>query len=535
MVGLLEKEIASKISIDLFDSYLKKYEFPLWLFINHHKTFTNKKMTLRNHYYLKEIMLDKNRKRVVKKSTQGGISECLIIITWAASFDGAMVFYVLPTYQLMGRFVSNRFEKSLRFSDYYRRQKNFARSKLLSREIKDNRTLKDIGEGAVSFAGSKTDVPFIELPADWLVVDEADLCDSKRLEMARERLGHSSDPHEIYVGNPTFLGSFLDEKFKRSTMSEWVIKADCGHSQQIDFFKHIVRQEGEHDYIIRDKDFEFGQGKDIRAICDQCEKPFDRFGFGEFVDKKESDISGKHISRLFSGTSTLESMVESFSKALENDYKMQRFYNSELGESFTVEGSKISRELIKNNIADYLMPSSSTDPCIMGVDVGKIIHVRIDKLVSDTSFFRKRQAVFIGTVFELSDLLSLCNRYNVIAAIIDGLPEIRLARKFSHSNKGFFRCFFGKDKSDSINVIEKSLTVSRLVAIDEMKESIISQKVLFPKNILDLEEYMTHMKEPTRAWDEEREEYRWISNGDDHFFFAEVYCNLVEKILKFMQ
>jgi hypothetical protein len=518
------------ITAKQFGSYLERNQYPLWVAINHHRTHTNKRMTMVGHYYLKPILMDHSRKKTIKKSTQGGVSETLIIISWCAANQGNVVFYVLPTHQLMERFVSNRYEKSLMFSPYYREQRTSGRSKEFKKEIIDNRSLKDIGKGVINFAGSKSDVPFIEIPADWFVVDEADQCDPNRLQMGLERLGHSDDPHELYVGNPSFIGSFLDNKFEESTKEYWHVKADCGHRIKIDFFEHVVRQIDEFDYIIRDKDFEVGMGHDVRPICDVCEKPFNRFNYGEYVKEQNSDITGKHISRLFSGSSSLYNLVSNFSKALEDDYKMQRFYNSDLGESFTAAGSKITLEALRECCGDYLIPSKSPGPCIMGVDVGNQLHVRINKLIPGGL----KQAVYIGTVSELTEVYTLCKIYKVIAAVMDALPEIRMARKFSHSHGGRFRCFFGGDKMDTVNLKEKTATVSRTMIIDTMKEMIIKKEIIFPKNIENYDEYVSHMQAPVRVWDEEKEEYVWESNKADHFFFAETYCKLAEQIIKFI-
>jgi len=118
--------------------------------------------------------------------------------------------------------------------------------------------------------------------------------------------------------------------------------------------------------------------------------------------------------------------------------------------------------------------------------------------------------------------------------VIDAMPEIRLARQFSHSMPGYFRCFFGSDKSDNISPKEKTVTVSRTMALDDMKEMFVTNRILLPKNITTIDEYMDHIQEPTRTWDEDRKEYVWVSNRPDHFFFAEVYCTLAEKVLKFI-
>ena len=168
---------------------------------------------------------------------------------------------------------------------------------------------------------------------------------------------------------------------------------------------------------------------------------------------------------------------------------------------------------------------------VMGVDVGNVLHVRINQTITGGN----KRAVYIGTVNELVEIYELCSRYRVVAGVMDALPEIRMARKFSHSADGRFRCFFGGDKTDNVNVIEKVLTVSRLQAIDNMKEKLLTKELWFPKDIENYDEYMNHMQVPVRVWDEEKEVYSWESNKADHFFFAETYCNLAEKILKFMK
>lgn len=519
------------ITPDMFGNYLEAHYRALWIMLKHHKTHTNKNMTLKGHMYLKEILMDQSRHRVVMKATQGGVSEALIIITWDAAEKGYVVFYVLPTHELRNRFVGNRFEKSIAYTPFYQQHKGSGISKSFKLDAIDNKSLKDIGKGIINFAGSQSDVPFIEIPADWFVVDEADSCDIKRLEMGKERLGHSSDPHEVYVGNPTVVGSFLDEKYQESTMGLWTIKAECGHEIQIDFFDHVVRQVDEHDYIIRDPNYDIETGSDIMPVCDTCGKPFDRFLDGTYVPRRKALFDGKQISRLFSGTSTLTELTNNFSKALLNPYRMQRFYNSDLGLPYTAEGAKVSFSMLDANRADYLMPATSENPCVMGVDVGNDLHVRINRLLPD----KKKQAVFIGKVKTLQELFSLCTSYNVIAAVIDALPEIRLSRQFSHSMSGYFRCFFGGDKMDNINPKEKTITASRTLVMDEMKEMILKNEILLPKNLETLDEYKKHMSEPTRTWDEDKEAYVWASNRDDHFFLAETYCCLAEKILKFMK
>lgn len=512
-----------------FGKYLEKNHMPLWLALNHHRTHTNKRMTLQNHFYLKEVLTDTSNYRVYKKSTQGGVSECLIVMSFAAALKGSVVFYVLPTHQLMERFVSNRFEKSMMYSPYYREQRSSGKSKELVKGMIDNRSLKDIGAGVINFAGSMSDVPFVEIPADWLIVDEADNCDSGRLEMAKERLGHSSDPHEIYVGNPTFLGSFLDRKFAESTMSRWHIQHDCGHWINVDFFQHVVEEVGDNEYIIRDSEYDPDSGNDIRAICDKCGKPFDRFSDGTFVDMRESHISGKQMSRVFSGTGSLAKMVEKFSDALTNDYKMQRFYNSELGESFVSKGAKITDDLIQRCVRPYLLPNRSHGPCAMGIDVGNEMHVVINELLPD----KRRRVVYIGKAREASEIMELWSLYGCKFGVIDAHPETRLAKKLVSSITGMAMCLYINGVKDSLDK-QKVLRVDRTSAIDEVKEVFMLASIEVPSNTFELKQFMAHLKASTRIYDEKADTYKWVETGPDHYAHAMVYALKAEKLIYMM-
>jgi len=531
MESSLEEKTSSSSGIIVpknFGSYLEKHEFPLWIALNHHKTHTNKQMTLQNHYYLKDVLTDKSRQRVYKKSTQGGVSECLIVISWSAAMHGRVVFYVLPTHQLMERFVSNRFEKSMMYSPYYREQRSAGRSKDLGKAMLDNRALKDIGQGVINFAGSGSEVPFTEIPADWFIVDEADKCDSKTLEMGRERLGHSDDPHEIYVGNPTFVGSFLDQKYEESTKSRWNVHADCGHWIQIDFFKHVVDRVDESLFVIRDKEFDIDSGRDVRPICDVCGKPFDRFGIGEYVAERKSHISGKHFSRMVSGTGTLFELVNNFDKGLSNDIKMQRFYNSDLGESFTSEGSKITAQSLDELVCDYVMPESSKGPCVAGIDVGSVLHVHICEVLNDGNL----KTVFLGEVEGgYEEIIALFRVYHVSFFVIDSMPETRLSRKLVHNWRGCDCNVNATTKEFSFN--KETMTVSQIRTsfLDNVKEHVLLKKFMLPKNIRSFPNYYDQMTSSVRVYDEDKERFNW-EHGTlaDHYMFATGYMLLAKRL-----
>jgi hypothetical protein len=428
----------------------------------------------------------------------------------------------------MERFVSNRFEKSMAYSNYYRTQRSVGRAKELSRTYLDNRALKDIGKGVINFAGSGSEVPFIEIPADWFIVDEVDKCEPKHVEMGKERLGHSDNPHEIYVGNPTFVGSILDGKFEESTKSLWHIHTDCGHWVQLDFFKHVVNRIDDDNYLIRDKDFEIESVYDIRPVCDQCGKPFDRFGVGEFVDQKKSIISGKHISRLFSGTGDLREILGNFTKGLTNDTVLQRFYNSDLGESYTGAGAKITNEQLDELVQDYSLVDSSKGPCVAGIDVGKVLNIHMCN-VSTTPM----KTVFIGEIKgDVKEVLTLFKQYHVIFFVIDSAPETRLSRGLVANWTGCDCNVNATTREFNFNKETRTISQIRTAFLDAVKEAVLIKSFSLPANARTIPGYYNQMTSSVRRFDEEKEKYEWVhGNQPDHYMFATGYMLLAKRML----
>jgi len=510
------------------DRFLEKEEYPLWLVLNHHKTHTNRYLTLDKHQYLKEILMDKSRFRVYKKSTQGGVSEVLIVISWSAAVKGNTIFYMLPTHGLMKRFVTNRYEKSLSYTRYYQEHKSDSKSQSLSKEMIDNQTLKDIGAGVIAFAGSRSEVPLVEIPADWLIVDELAKCDADNVEMAKERLGHASDPHMIYVGNPSYIGDALDEKWDQSTKSRWHIQGECGHWNKLNFFDHIVEKIGEQDYVIRDPDYDAELDKDIRPICSVCGKPFDRYSEGEYVDEGSAIFSGKHISRLFSGTGTIREIVNNFSAGLVNDVRMQRVYNSDFGESYTSAGSKLTYEMLDELREDYIMPDTSKMNCVAGIDVGGLLHIHIAEVLSSDLL----RTVYLGEVSGgYEEIITLFRAYNVKFFVIDSMPEIRLARKLVNSWTGCDCNVNSKNREFSFNRQTKTISQIRTAFLDNVKENVLLRKILLPKNARKIPNYYDQMTNSVRVFDEDKEEYSWIHGSKpDHYMFATGYMLLAKRM-----
>lgn len=479
--------------------------------------------------FLKQILSQRYDYEVYMKSTQCGISEALLIKTFDELELGRDIFYVLPTDNLKNRFVQNRFNRSVKFTPYYQKLKDDTKST-------ESVSLKTYGDGVVAFAGSNTPVPFTEFPADTYVVDEKDQCDQKHLLMGEERLGHADSPRRIYVSNPTIeeFGIHLD--FKDSSMSEWFIKcSSCGKYIHPDFMVHVVKQVEDNEYIVLDNDWDGSGFVDAKPICEHCNRPFDRFVDGEWVDYKKSHIFGTHISQMFSSSVSINEQVDKFSKAISNPTKMERFYNSCLGLPYTSEGAKISQSLLYSCIGDHIINESwgassmvnKDDVVVMGVDVGTKLHITIGKLTPD----KKVIILFIGFRSDIREIMSLIKVFRVKMGVIDGNPERRLSVKFISALKTGFMCFYGQVKQQIVDMKNKSITIDRTESLDGVLEGFITKNIILPKNMAHLPEFMEHMTASTRVYNEDKQLYQWVCSGADHLFHSMNYLLIARRLI----
>ena len=476
-----------------------------------------------NYPYLRQIYLEECGKDAMK-STQSGLSEWLMCLDFSLAMQGKQIFHVLPTDQLVGRFVKNRFDKSVEHSEFYY---NIVHEGAKKRS--DAMHLKHVQNGAIAFVGSNSTAAFTEFPADILIVDEEDECDQVNIEMAVERLSNSDDRREFRVANPTVLKFGIHARWIESDQSLWHIKAPCGHHIHPHPFKHLLRQTGDTDYEVIDRDFTWESEQDIRLICDVCGKPVPRYGEGEWIPTFKGKRRHHHINKLFSTKLSLREIVERFDKGLANDEVMQRVYNADFGWAYTADGAKVSEEALNRCVRDFALTEFHTDSaCVLGADVGTMIHVKISSITAEGEL-RSR---YIGSVQTEKEFEELFARYKIVAGVIDAQPERRMSERLCRKFPGLFRCFYTNfAKSDKVDMTEKTVSVNRTAALDNVKESVVLQEILLPKNAASIPEFYEHMTASTRMQRKEKNEYEWVETGPDHLFHASAYELIAKNML----
>lgn len=524
----MEFKLAEKI---IYNSYKA-----LYLAVFKHKTHKNNHITFVNMPYLIDIYKDNSPDKVLMKSTQSGVTEYLVIDTIKETYyENRNIFYVMPTDKLKNMFVSTRFDQSIINTPYYRN--------IIKESKIDNMSIKQINSASIFFAVSNSRSNFTSFPADTAIVDEEDECNQENIEMLPERLAFSLDPRTIRVGNPTYPDFGIDYRWKQSDKKHWFIKCDCGNSFNPDFFKHIVKQTDDNDYMVLDKTYEFNSERDANLICDKCHKPVFRYGNGEWVNEQKSRISGRQMSQIFTSRKRLDTIIGQFKEAQSNPIKMQRFYNGTLGLPFLGEGAQLTDDDINNCIRDYKFPGKCEEPCVIGIDVGKVLHAVIFKLVKSEEVV-KLKLVYAGELrftvtkknIDISELYYLKKRFNIIAGLIDAAPEDRLSRMITQNFPEIWRCrYLTENPIDSMDDNAKIYKTDRTMSMDGVKENILLEHMIFPSNLDLVQGFREQLKTPIRVFEEkETTNGRWVwreGNKPDHYYHAVNYANIAKKLL----
>jgi len=492
-----------------------------------HRNHKNERLWIHKGSFLEDIYNDNSEKITLKKSTQSGVSEWLIALAINEARQSKNVIYVLPTFSLKNLFVQNRIESTIAYTKLYRDYLSE-----IEREKKaENTSLKQFGTGSIIFTGSNTTSAFVSNPAEVIIIDELDECDQDNLYMAEERQSAAKpeDRRTICVANPTYINFGIDEKYKKTDQKEWHLKCDCGEWIQPDFFRHVMEQVNDGQWVLRDREWNQESERDIYPICDKCGKPYDRYKSGQWVKQQKSNISGYHISKMFSTQVTLLDMVERFDEGLSNPTVLQRFYNGDCGMAYTAKGAKIDELMLDDCVGDYYSVDAHEGPCIAGIDVGSVNNIVIGKLGE------RLQTIHISTTRDFDNLLDIMRRCNVRWFVIDSRPEARESAKLCLKARQYgiigCMCDYTTNKKDlQYSAKYNTLTIDRTMSLDSLKENIMTKQIVLPQNARHIEGFYSQMTSSTRIYDEKQDYYKWVESEADHYMHAGNYMLLAKRL-----
>ncbi len=345
------------------------------------------------------------------------------------------------------------------------------------------------------------------VPADRIVFDEYDEMEPAMVDLALERISHSSLREEIYLSTPSIPDYGIDALFQKSDQRQWLIKCPaCG--------AHTCLEDTFPDCLIEDQN-----GTVFRA-CTGCHTPLDP-STGEWVAKHPSrskDLVGWSISQLNSPFVDPKKILEAFRHPPGG--RLQEVYNSKLGKAYIEATHRLSIEEILALCGSDWIAERDPGPCSIGVDQGNDLHV----VVGRKGTRKPAKIIHLGIYKDWNELDSLMKNFNVFRCVVDALPETRNARAFAQRFKGkVYLNYYQERQKGQYAWNERELTVScnRTESLDASHNEIINGQVELPKECEITRTFATQLHNVAKRLSEDDEtgskRYVYVKLGPDHF------------------
>jgi hypothetical protein len=202
---------------------------------------------------------------------------------------------------------------------------------------------------------------------------------------------------------------------------------------------------------------------------------------------------------------------------------LQDFWNLKIGVPYVEAENRLSIQEVLSLCGSDGIADCDPEPCTMGVDQGKDLHVVIGKKLPQ----KAGKVIHIGVYKDWEELDGLMKNFNVIRCVVDALPETRNARAFAERQKGkvflnFYREFFKGDyKWDEGNL---TVVCNRTESLDASHNEIMTGQVILPRECDVVREFAQHLHNVAKKLEEDEEtgskRYIYVKLGPDHFRHA---------------
>jgi len=489
--------------------------------------------TFDHHPWAKD-MCDCTAERMVgQKAAQMAFTEvALNKVFYGIDVKGSSAIYILPASTPdASDFSTSRFDPALDLSDHLRN---------LFSDVK-NIGHKRAGSANLFIRGSRSRSQLKSVPVGLAILDEVDEMKQENVPLAFERMSGQLEKQAYLLSTPTIPKFGINEFFLNSTQDHYFFRCPgCKRLVELtwpDCFELIG--DSAHDPRLAES----------FVKCGKCSKKLDRdikaaalLETGQWVSGYTDRLDrGFFINQMYSKTVSPRNFAELFLKAQTNPADEQEFYNSKLGETRIVEGAKITDKHLDECLGNFKKQDISPAHSLitMGIDVGKWLHVEIDRWTidnavssADITVLAKCQVLADLKVQHFEELDRFMQEFRVAFAVIDANPERRKALEFAERFYGRVRmCFYGRGISTKqIHLKEEeehSMTVDRTSWLDASLGRFRTRRISLPVDIST--EYKNHIKEPIRVYEKDSDGNpvsRYVSVGDDHYAHARTYAEI---------
>lgn len=490
---------------------------------------------IETHLFLADIYRCTARRQVIYKASQMGASEYAISYALHAADERAATgLYIFPTDTHVSDFSTARIGPAIEASPYLESiivEGGGAIEDGKKKKGADRVTLKRIRDRFLYLRGAQVkpngQAPQLKsIDADVVIYDEVDEMDPRAPAIGRKRLGHSAIAEERFISTPTYPNFGIHAYWLVSDQREWFIRCEaCGERQPLSIhsvveeFDSLGRPVHWHDY----------------AACSKCKKPLNRLAPGEWVAAyPDRDMAGFHLNKLFSPLVDLAEVVSALDTT--DETKRREAYNQDLGEPYTPRGGQITDQVLDECRRQYAHGPVAGERTVMGVDVGKTLHVVIRSPENPETGERLQR--FAGEVDSFEELGRVIERYNVGCCVIDALPETRSARKLQEDFSAgrvwlayYVQQRVGSKRADpwEWDAAKGVVNLDRTRMLDLTLSRFYDHSNTLPANARDIRDYYRHLKASVRVLEDgpNGEKIAMYVNAEpDHFGHAENYCTV---------
>lgn len=485
--------------------------------------------TFNHHPWLKEMHDTKHESNVGQKSAQMGYTEAMLNIAFYFIDVKKMdVLYVLPnTRPDATDFSAGRFDKALELSEHL--QEIFS-------DVK-NVQHKRAGYANMYLRGSNSRSQLKSIPVSLIILDELDEMNQENVPLALQRLSGQLERYDWKISTPTIPEYGINVDYNLSTQDHFRFKCpSCSKRIELKYPESLV--------ICGTNENDLDVNK-THLICTECKailRHEDKINFLK-DGKWESNFPGRltrgfYINQLYSMHLEPKVQAIAYFRSQRNEFAEQEFYNSNMGLTHTVSGSKISDEMLEacrgtHRMIDY----ANTGIITMGVDVGKVLNVVINdwqlngRAGNDVNTYAKARNLFHGEFYHFDELDQLMHDFYIAFCVVDVAPEAREATRFANRFYGKVRLcrYINGLIGRETKIVDHDLVISvdRTSWLDQTLGRFKQRSILLPQDTRF--EFKEHIKSSLRVPSRDKNGnpvVRYVNTTPDHYAHALCYAEI---------
>jgi hypothetical protein len=481
---------------------------------------------------------------VVLKASQLGVSELIVRIVLAllAKLPGRHAMYTLPDLQFAKKFSPTRFDPVIAASP---------RLQSLLADDPNSNTIKRIGDSFLYIGGAHSERQSISVPASILIHDEVAYSNQEVLGTYTSRLGHLEEGQEIVYSfsTPLLPETSIHKDYLQGTQEQYAVyHRACSTWVIID---PILSIRIPHFQIPLDLLTKADVTENLQHInqayveCPHCKQPIEPSNLADPTTRAWVPAYPSAPYRSFDANFLVLPAIKTPSKILKdrlNYGSTEKWINFAVGRPADSSDNRITETAIERSFSLTDSDTPSPQYAMLGMDVGKTCHLTVVSPINETLLVLHTELIKQDS--DNNSAQTFTQRYKqfkAVQGVIDAGPEFTVT---THAQSQLpynqvWGCYFtrGRGKSNLEFYEQKdqdgTVLAQRTKALDEFVNDFNKGKILFRRSDPNSPIIKAHLRCLARVTDADAtgdDVSRWVSTGEDHFFFATFYAWLAYRM-----